>query len=651
MAHKEPSLDVDDLENPKLQLLSSPLIRIPKSNGPTPASTFPREQQTGPDLEQFGYRDDLPQQDIPEFRRHADATAIEVFYDLFFAANLTVFSDVIDINNTEKLATFVVYFSLLWFNWALLGLYDVRFITDSIFERCARAVHFGVMVSFAVIAPNFSLSAQQSATFQTMSVILMTSRLTMAVQYATILWYCRNYRRAKVPLACMIALNFVAGIIYLGIGFSFSGGNRALYSIWFVVTAVEVVISAVLALKWDVLSFQGTHLASRVSLLTFILMGEGLCALGLGVVRIVQNSNSWTPPTIGNVTAGVANIYLVFMIYFDWRRSIRLGKYKQLLWSFLHFPFHLAMRIFIEGSSQFVVWWKVLETMEVVNEQFMKAMDDLATLEGDAATANLTDIFVDQIDRTVTDVFNVYVPKYTSTHEVMATYLEEMRTVPNEWWIASENLTEAGFEADSTFQFIAGNFQKLGIALENSLLAGFKIDGFSGFTNTTVNSNEEADQIQWSIMETNAGKFNLVYKYAFIAAGVTLILMNVLFIITSRRWKIFDYFQKTLNFGVGIALCLITLNLSKSSDYAGTPWPLPTLVLVLFAVLVVHHLPSPPPILFGRKAKAGGDQGWEAVNMVTTEKKVSGEGSDGPGVATPGFQETDTLYRGAGAHS
>lgn len=127
-----------------------------------------------------------------------------------------------------------------------------------------------------------------------MSVILMTSRLTMALQYSTILWYCRGYRRAKLPIAIMIGLNFVASMFYLGLGFTFSGGNRSLYAIWFVITAIEIIVSVGLSLKWKVLSFQGTHLASRISLLTFILMGEGLCLVCLGVVRIVQNANSWS---------------------------------------------------------------------------------------------------------------------------------------------------------------------------------------------------------------------------------------------------------------------------------------------------------------------------------------------------------------------
>lgn len=138
MAHGKPTSEAEP-DSSKLPLLTSPLIRASReSNGPTPASTFARDQ---PDLEDFGYRDGPVQREVPEFQKHDEATAIEVFYDLFFAANLTVFSDVVDVTNTEKLATFVVYFTLLWFNWALLGLYDVRFITDSIFGELQPTRH------------------------------------------------------------------------------------------------------------------------------------------------------------------------------------------------------------------------------------------------------------------------------------------------------------------------------------------------------------------------------------------------------------------------------------------------------------------------------------------------------------------------------
>jgi hypothetical protein len=38
-------------------------------------------------------------QDSPEFHRHAEATSIELFYDLFFVANLTTFTNVHEVND------------------------------------------------------------------------------------------------------------------------------------------------------------------------------------------------------------------------------------------------------------------------------------------------------------------------------------------------------------------------------------------------------------------------------------------------------------------------------------------------------------------------------------------------------------------------
>lgn len=75
---------------------------------------------------------------------------------------------------------------MLWFTWALVGLFDVRFVTDSVFgkacivffegdkannilpERILRAGHLGVMIGFAVVAPNFDPNHQNKQTFRTM---------------------------------------------------------------------------------------------------------------------------------------------------------------------------------------------------------------------------------------------------------------------------------------------------------------------------------------------------------------------------------------------------------------------------------------------------------------------------------------------------
>lgn len=46
-------------------------------------------------------------------------------------------------------------------------MYDVRFVTDSVFERLARAVHMGVLVGFVTVSPNFETQDQDSVIFQT----------------------------------------------------------------------------------------------------------------------------------------------------------------------------------------------------------------------------------------------------------------------------------------------------------------------------------------------------------------------------------------------------------------------------------------------------------------------------------------------------
>jgi hypothetical protein len=339
------------------------------------------------------------------------------------------------------------------------------------------------------------------------------------------------------------------------------------------------------------------------------------------------------------------------MIYFDWRHSLRLGRYKQLIWTFLHFPFHLGLRIFLEGSTQFVTWWKVLETIDSVSNQLSAALESWR--DSDQVT---TQSFIDQITNTINDVFNVYVPKYAITSEDISRYLTQINeTVPDSWWTAE---VEGPIESDPIQQALEGILEKIGYALGNSLLAGFKIDGFSGFTNTTASTSEEYDKIEMQVSEINAGKFDLVFKYAFIAAGITLILMNILSIITSpRKWTLWNYINKTINFLVGIVLCLmalITLDAAKYETFSGTPWPLPTILLAFFTVLLIHHLPRPPPVFFGGKKKAGrkpNTEGWEAVRVGYRDKGVDETSVDrgsGQGPETPGPQVVDTSYQGGG---
>jgi len=92
---------------------------------------------------------------VPEFKKRTETTNIELFYDLFFVANLTAFSGNHEINDTKTLTSYIGFFCVLWFTWCQVSLFDVRFVADSVLERTAKAVHLGVMVGMAIVAPNY----------------------------------------------------------------------------------------------------------------------------------------------------------------------------------------------------------------------------------------------------------------------------------------------------------------------------------------------------------------------------------------------------------------------------------------------------------------------------------------------------------------
>lgn len=144
---------------PKLKLVGSPVLSR-KNTGSGKMEPFvsaePMDGNGNRRIEgDLNEIDETLLEDLPAFERHEESTAIELFYDLFFVANLTTFSNIHEINNTKTLTSYVGFFCILWFTWCITSLYDIRFVTDSLLARIAKGVHLGVMVGLAVSGPKF----------------------------------------------------------------------------------------------------------------------------------------------------------------------------------------------------------------------------------------------------------------------------------------------------------------------------------------------------------------------------------------------------------------------------------------------------------------------------------------------------------------
>lgn len=153
-------------------------------------------------------------------------------------------------------------------------MYDVRFSTDSIFERVAHTCHFGVMVGLAVIGPSFETWNFSWEALEQLSWMLMVSRFILFVQYTSILYFSWRYRSTRRPLTAVLIALAVAIILYmsLGIAFATESGSGYEYVAWYFIAVFEVGAHIAIAGRWHVLSFKGTHLTERMTCLTLIIV-------------------------------------------------------------------------------------------------------------------------------------------------------------------------------------------------------------------------------------------------------------------------------------------------------------------------------------------------------------------------------------------
>ncbi|EEU40210.1 uncharacterized protein NECHADRAFT_33885 [Fusarium vanettenii 77-13-4] len=608
----------------KLQLLKSPLIAEDRSDTITLA---PTKQATAPDLSLFGNRFEA---DCPQFQKHEDASLLELFFDLFFAANYTVFSQTQGVNSHDRFKAYVGYFSVLWITWLTVSLYDVRFVTDSLFERAARGVHLGVMVGFAVVAPKFTPDDQNVKTMRTMSIILMISRLCLAVEYASILWHIRKYKKQRLPMLMQIGMNVIVALVYLGITFRFRAGNSRVFIAWYVLAGVEVILTFAFANIWPVLSFQGTHLMKRMGLLTVMILGDGIIVIAQSVVTIVKSPDAWNSQTIGIVTAASATVYFVFLVYFDWMKNPNLPHVRQQIWTVIHFPFHLALVLFMQGFTQFVIWTKIIDTLKNLTlDSVFNDVNDIAK--------STTQKIIDNLSKMMTDFFKLYPPKYASTWTTVENALTNISDIADDFWPQfakyATTLQDKDFPDEDEFNTFAEAFYSISYSMENSLLETFGIDLVTEISEDKTNSNITENALEAKVNEQTWTRFELVFQYAYIAAGITLILMVLLTIVSRTtpwsKWSIVRTAIYTL-LGIGMSLvALLNYSPTDAAKFQASAWMLPTITLVWVLIIFLTHIRNPPPLFF-----KGSQSFWS--------KKKSGPSYD---YVMP--NETQTEYKGA----
>ncbi|QSS66436.1 hypothetical protein I7I51_07293 [Histoplasma capsulatum] len=257
---------------------------------------------------------------------------VDLFYDLFFAANLAGFTLTHEINNTGGLKAYAGYISLLWFVWVQTTFFDLRFYTDSVLSRLFKILHLGVVCAFIILGPNFDSSSPTTRTnqYQNTSFVLMSSRFILVLQYGSILWYIRGEKRAVLPILMVIGALFVTAMSYMGLAFAAirSSGNLAFVA-WYVIGAVEAIFMVSISRFWEVLRFKETAIVQRFKSMTLIILGIGF--------------------------VGMTRAYFIYTIYSDQIPENWFSGIRPQIWTLVHLPLHMGILLAVEGCRGWII--------------------------------------------------------------------------------------------------------------------------------------------------------------------------------------------------------------------------------------------------------------------------------------------------------
>ena len=526
----------------------------------------------------------------PRLHKAHEAPVIQLFYDLFFVANLTTFTSVHEVNDSHTLKTYIGFFGMLWFAWLQSTLFDIRFGNDSVFERICKALQFGVMAGFAVVGPAYKAgwdideeqkeAAQALKAFQTLSVIMMVSRLVLVAQYTVVLVLLREWRKTIVPLLLHIVLFSISAAIFLGLFYSFlnATGDKAVIA-WYVMIGIEAGVALLISAQWKFLSFRKTNVVERIGLITLIVIGEGIIGLCKSIQK-VGNDQQFGADIVGMIICAVVIVYCFWMIYFDQAEHERVGTFRQLIWIMLHFPFHVAVLFTSEGVAQLSMWRKLLG--------FWYSLDDKLN-----AIAIPTTNAADTLDNYVNALKNVTDTWMTPLKDGML-HLKLQQPDFDSIYKQIEDLADSDlFKTNNTAWKEQLGSSMADLYNQAAVFAAktFNIEEPEHLAPTVTT---EAEALDLLINHT----FLTVFIYFFVAAGLALIFSACLYIFGKRHKNRRDYLNIAFRCLLGFVLAMLALMAVSTNGkvnelytkYATGPWMIPTVTIMYVFVVIVHHI-------------------------------------------------------------
>ncbi|KAH6691152.1 bacterial low temperature requirement A protein-domain-containing protein [Leptodontidium sp. MPI-SDFR-AT-0119] len=402
--------------------------------------------------------------------RH-ESNNLELFFDLFFIANLSTFTSTHSIVDKNTLVAYIGLFAILWFTWFQITLHDVRFSIDSVYERVCKVIQFVIFVGFAFVGSEFNPGGKEhnNTNFRVLCILLFASRCLFAIQYGIALYFIKTKTKAlTLPISLTItSLVLIAGSFYSMVpAFSPSSGNGlGIYYVWYIILAVEFGLIIGLSTIWRQLSFKKTHLMERMGLLTLMVIGEGAIGVTKTIAKVMGKTGGLTVEGCGLVICIVLIMVFLWMFYFDNHPNHHYGTIRQQFWAGLHFPLHIGIVGVVEGSQQIALTRQIFKMFSEVEDQIHRICV-IQHLDGTALANALTTI-----------VKSMKLEEKLESKDQASLVLSEVVALSNQTGICSEANTAnlsglAKFPADFNnvmIDLLGAIFQSTGIKLPSGV--------------------------------------------------------------------------------------------------------------------------------------------------------------------------------------
>ncbi|KAK5058878.1 hypothetical protein LTR84_011142 [Exophiala bonariae] len=266
-----------------------------------------------------------------------NVNTIDLFHDLLILVSLVTVTSKSEIVDTGSLNAYICFFTLLWFTWLQSVVFDIRFSTETMLHFAHKAVSCAMMAMFVVYAVTYDMISVKSTADgpRALSLVLMVSRATLALQYSVAHWRASERNENRFPSLFTIVGLTVSTLAYLQVSLGMHSDYER-FSIWYI---------------WELDNLKTKRLFDRLGMLTIIILAKGVLALSRTTYRLFNELNWTATDHYGELMSA----YFISVLYFKNVKSDNLDSLRQPLWMMLHYPLHVATLLILEGSSMSIL--------------------------------------------------------------------------------------------------------------------------------------------------------------------------------------------------------------------------------------------------------------------------------------------------------